>query len=640
MKVPLPLRLVFGLLCWLPSLAQAWQPGTYPEAPARMFSSGFTVDNQSRNDVLSFWHAVYQASEGYSTRMNWTGDYSGNNGTTSLEFVADVERRLNYFRAMCGVPADATVNTGSMVRIDDSDAYKPATSTLKSTAAQSAALMLIRNYNASTGTDPALSHNAPSNVIGWSAAAWNANAHGNFAFGTCGPDAITQYCMERLPANIATSSWNSLVGHRRWCLFPGSTDFATGDQPGTSAYKPPTNNLYVLQKLAELIEPQEQVFVAYPAPGFFPVNLNSPFWSVSRKGANFNSATVKMTDHNGASLPVTTVQKNNSYGDPAIIWSVGNAAGVSALASDTTFNVRISGIAGVGIPTSFNYSVTLVNPDQLTSNQQLVGPASIASNGSGNYTFTRPEGAEAMQIGMSIQNSTVWKEDAESTTVARVLDGTDGSYPLIATPSTYAGFGSVVGTKAFHLTFPTSYDLITRGVPQQSFVLDRDIIAKANAKLNFRFRRGYMTTTSTLNVEVSADGGVTWSVLGAPIIGRSNTNYDLTVTSVSSALTASTTPLRIRFRYFTNGGAIFTNEAAPMLPTGIFLDEITTRNCDWLEPKKLKDLSATATKFVFKQQSAGSTLVPGVKWQLRLRTQLGGRWFAWGPPKAVLITAP
>ena len=150
-----------------------------------MASSGFAVDNENRNDVIAFWHAVYQASEGYEERVGWTGNYSGTPGKTSAPFVNDVERRLNYFRAMCGVPADAQVNTGSKVLISpaDQNANKPASSTPKSVAAQQAALMLVRNFNPVSGANPAMTHNPPNSLVVWSPAAWNASAKGNISFG-------------------------------------------------------------------------------------------------------------------------------------------------------------------------------------------------------------------------------------------------------------------------------------------------------------------------------------------------------------------------------------------------------------------------------------------------------------------------
>ena len=174
-----------------PLAAMAWVPGIYPTAPQRMQSRGFAVENQSRNDVVAFWHAVYQASEGYEKRIAWTGNYTGNQGSVSRVFVDDVERRLNYFRAMCGVPADVRVNSGSTVAILPEDLFKPSPMTKKSEASQAAALMLARNYNSSNGTNPAIDHNPPSSLIGWSAAAWNANANGNLAFGLYGPGGIT-----------------------------------------------------------------------------------------------------------------------------------------------------------------------------------------------------------------------------------------------------------------------------------------------------------------------------------------------------------------------------------------------------------------------------------------------------------------
>ncbi len=635
------LPLIYWGIVGMPGSLGAWEPGKYPASPQRMATGGFSVNTNDRNDVIAFWHAIYQASEGYETRVNWTGNYTGNNGATSPAFVNDVQRRLNYFRAMCGLNSDSVVNSSATVVTTTSDTFQPDPSTLKSTACQNAALMLVRNYNAGTGVDLALTHDPAPNLIGWSASAWNASSHGNFAFGIYGPGAITEYMVEELSSSTTTSTWNSLVGHRRWCLFPGSTDFATGDQPGTTAYVPPTNVLYVIPKSSELLDTSAQGFVTYPSAGFFPADINSRYWSISRKGADFTFATVKMRDADGHNVPVINVQRNNSYGNPAIIWEACPAAAARSVTADTNFTVTISGVAGPGMPISYHYSVTLINPEQILSDQELTGPASFASDRNSTYSFTPPTGAEGLQVVAFRKNSSPWKEDAESPkTHAVVVHGTAINYSLIVKPSTFTGFGNVAGISAFHLTFPTSYDAIVRGVPEQVFELDRNVVANAHATINFEYRRGYMTRTSNLAVETSPDDGVTWNPLGDPIKGVSDTQYDLTVSSASLPLPESAGSVRIRFRYFTTGGSIYTQEAAPTFPTGIFLDEITTSHCDLLEQTKVNTLSPRATKFMFKSKTAGAALTPDTQWQLKLRTKLGGKWFSYGPGKAVTVTAP
>ncbi len=622
-----------------PSMASAWEPGVYPVAPARMQSSDFGVDNQNRNDVIAFWHAVYQASEGYENRVGWTGNYSGTPGSTSPEFVADVERRLNYFRAMCGIPANARLNTGSTVAINPEDRFKPSSTTLKSDAAQQFALMLIRNYDSSTGSDPAITHDPASSVTGWSAAGWNAAAHGNFAFGIYGPGAITEYLREALPTGSATSAWNMDVGHRRWCLFPPATNYATGDQPGSSAYRPPTNSLYVLPNAEELQSVTSPAFVSYPSAGFFPAPVNSPYWSLSRADADFSSATVTMTTADGTPLPVVSTRRQTGYGDPAIVWRVDDAAAKIYVFSDTTFQVHVAGIAGDGIPASYDYAVTLINPDRLTDNQSMTGPSAPVFDQWTSYTFVPPPGAEALQVAALLQNSTVWTENAEKPSKAKIIDDTTGGYSLMTKVTAFTGFSGVSGSRSFHLTFPTAYDLIGRGVPEQSFEIDRDIIANSKATLNFSFRRGYMTKTSNLVAEISSNDGLTWKIVGSPIKGVSNTAFDTKPSSVSISLPKSSIPIRVRFRYFTTGGSIYTHDAAPKSPTGIFIDEITTLRGDWLERKKLTTLPTDATEFVFNSQSAGATLATGAKWKLRLQTTLGGKSFN-GPVKALTIAAP
>jgi hypothetical protein len=592
--------------------------------------------------VIAFWHAVYQASEGYENRVGWTGNFSGNNGTTSSAFKEDVERRLNYFRAMCGVNANAGVNTNSTVFIDPNDAYKPSPSALKSTASQNAALMIARNYNSTNGANPALSHNPPSDLTGWSPSAWNAASKGSFAFGLYGPGAVTEYMIERISSANATSSWNTEVGHRRWNLYPSATDYASGDQPGSGVNRPPTNVFYVIQNPSEISQTPAAEFVAYPAAGFFPVNINSPYWSLSASGADFSSASVRMTDASGNEVPVSSVRRSNDYGDPAIIWEVGPAAATRSVVGDTTFNVFVSGIstranAGINFST-YNYSVTLINPDIITDDQSIFGADTISSSRSGIYSFNPPAGAEAVRITAFKKESKALRETAEKP--GRVIDGTAGNYPFRAKSSSFDGYARVAGKTSFHLTFPNSYDPIQRGVLDQSFELNQDIIARSKAKLTFRYRRGFMTKSSVLAVEISSDGGVSWKRLGSPIRGISDTQLKSTVSISTRSIPQSSTPIRIRFHYFRDGEAIYTHEAAPKSPTGIFIDEIKTKNCDRLSLKKATVLPNKESKFEFNSQTAGSTFTPGTQWQLRLQTQLGGKWFPYGPPKLISITAP
>ena len=629
-------RIAAALLTGFPAFCGAWTPGIYPVSPARMTSSGFAVANQNRNDVIAFWHAVYQASEGYEERVGWTGNYSGTPGKTSAAFVSDVERRLNYFRAMCGVPADAQVNTGSKVLISpgDQNSNKPASSTPKSVAAQQAALMLVRNFNPVSGANPAMTHNPSNSLVGWSPAAWNASSKGNISFGFYGPGAVTEYMLESPVIGAITSSWNLDVGHRRLCIFPPATDYATGDQPGKSAQQPPSNVLYVLQKPGEYSKGLTDKFVSYPSAGFFPAAINAEFWSLSRHNADFSAATVTMKTLGGTPVSVTNIKRGTGFGDPAIVWQVGAAAAKRYVDHDTTFTVRVSGISGVGVPGFYEYQVTLINPDQLTSDQAITGTSRPPANTSTSYSFHPPKGAESLLVASYKRSSMAWSENAETENKARILDDTSGNYDLMAAMDDFTGFDGVSGRKSFHLTFPTSYDLIALGVPEQSFELDRNIIPKEKAKLNFLFRRGFMTKASNLAVEISSDDGLTWNALATPITGVSESTFDNEVSKVSLSLPKSSNPVRIRFRYYTTGGLVYIQDAS--LATGIFIDDIRTTNCDWLDRKKQNRVPASKHKFVFNTSSAGAKLVKNEKWMLRLETKLGGKWFN-GPMKPLTI---
>jgi hypothetical protein len=101
------LVLVGCAVCAAP--AAAWSPGTAQAEAA----SGFVVDTADRRDVLAFYHTIYQASEGYAGRINWTGDVTtGVAGTTGEAFQIDVLRRVNFYRALVGVRAGVIFDAG------------------------------------------------------------------------------------------------------------------------------------------------------------------------------------------------------------------------------------------------------------------------------------------------------------------------------------------------------------------------------------------------------------------------------------------------------------------------------------------------------------------------------------------------
>jgi len=108
-----------------------WLPGpAHPDA-----ATGLEVDTARRNAVVSFWHHVYAASEGYEKRIGWTGGYSGcDAGSTARQFQDDVQRRVNFMRALAGLHGSVRVNDGATVVPDD--IYTPPATALRSVAAQ------------------------------------------------------------------------------------------------------------------------------------------------------------------------------------------------------------------------------------------------------------------------------------------------------------------------------------------------------------------------------------------------------------------------------------------------------------------------------------------------------------------------
>ena len=637
------MRGLLGLVGFLAaaSALEAWTPGTANPAP----TSGFSVDTSSRNDVASFWHGVYVPSDFYWERMGWTGNYSstatGAEGSNSAAFVDDVERRINFVRALCGVPSGISMNTSSTVLIETGDTHQPASSTTKRSAVQRSALVVALG-----ATSDAISHTPPSSLPGWTTAAWNGHNKSAMAKGFYGPGAVDVYFREDV---LGSSNWNIDVGHRRWLLSVPVTDMATGDTPGsfnpaTSQIVQPSNLIYVKPNPSEVSSDAAR-FVSYPGQGFFPVGLNTPYWSLSRGGANFASASVTMTDDSGASVPITVVSRKTGYAENAIVWSVPDSVRSSLAPVDRSYHLTVSGITGIA-ESSYSWSVTLFDPNRVEDSLGLSGPSTVVASAGANFTLPSVPGCDSINAGFFLRESATWTETAENGAELYVIDRSDPSYDLRAGVSqTAPGFPSnyyAQGSKAFRLTFPRAYDPRLNTIGDEVFEIDRQVIPGSSASVKFQFRRGYMAATTALACEQSADGGLTWQAVGSPLLGSSGGSAESGFSLVTLPLNQSSDPLHLRFRLYRTDplGGFYDHERYPTYATGVFIDELRVEGCDWLKPGGLIQGLPSGGSVNFASSTATLPIVMGQPWSLRARPVMGGHAFPWGPIKVVTPIGP
>src|SRR5881394_998069 len=228
----------------------------------------FTVNTARREEARNFFNTVYAASEGFS--IGWTGNLGTcTPGTTDAAFRNLVAIRINYYRAMAGIPANI--------------AFDP----IFNTKDQAAALIMSANNS--------LSHFPPTTWTCYSANGYEAAGKSNIALGNAGPDAVTAFIED-------SGSNNTVVGHRRWLLYPQTQLMGTGDVPDTGANY--AGNAIFVQD-GHYTDPRPSTrdnFVSWPPPGFVPYPVVFARWSISFPNASFLSATVTMST-NSVNIP-------------------------------------------------------------------------------------------------------------------------------------------------------------------------------------------------------------------------------------------------------------------------------------------------------------------------------------------------
>lgn len=512
-------------------------------------TGGFTVDITSRQQSRAFYNLVYQGTAYIDPA--WTGDIGTcTPGSTSTEFKERVLGRINYYRAMAGIPSNVTLRNDL------------------STKAQQMALMMSANNG--------ITHFPPASWTCYTADGADAADSSNLSLGHTGPDAVTGQMQDN-------GTHNTVAGHRRWILYPNTTQMGTGDVPAHNGH-PAANDLWVLpdSNNASPSRPATRdTYVAWPPPGYVPWQTVYPRWSFAYPGADFTGASVTMSK-NGTPMSVTQQAVANGYGENTLVWYPNGADPVSGpgtffqpTSGDDTYVVSVQGVVINGVQKDFQYQVTVFDPALAGSNEAhtgLSGPASLTVGGTGTYQIspvgfaTRHEGVQCTAL------AGPFAEGAEGAAPA-VVDHTSASYDLVTTAAPASG------SRSFHLAHPNG--------GQEWFELTGEFMPSASTQLTFQSRLGYATSNQVARVQVLSDG--LWQTVysQAGTGGSGETSYQTRTVSLSAY---AGKPVRLRFLYEHTGGAFYYQTTTGV---GWLIDDISLSQIDQLDNCATTDLGGS-----------------------------------------------
>ena len=647
----LPL-LAAGLCGWSDPAEAA--VGTWELVAGKMPAAGFVVDLQNRLEVLYFYNAVFAASEGAESRIGWTSSYGYCvAGQTAADFRTDVQRRVNYYRALCGLPADITFDAEPALNDPASGSPQVPANTSKQACAQAAA------YNNAFSNlffdDYEITHNpTPGTTECYSPMAWNGAANSNLTIGYFGPQAVDAYIAEDVAGD--TRSNNSNVGHRRLLLYSRARDMSTGDVPpgiyddGTSSYPvQPANALYVAGLLKPAATAPKQ-FVTWPPGGYIPFQHKPLRWSISYPGAVFpaTATAISMTGPGGTAIPVTILSANQStQGDNTLVFQP-QLPPVTGSA-DVSYQVTVSGITGPGVPAACTWQTTFFDPAALGVLLSITGPAQPSAAGA-DYGFNAIPFAATYQVLVNQATSAAsgYLENGDGGSPDITTEKT-GTYPILQGAATLTVDGKTStftprsGSKSFHLCFPLDQSEVDYQPHHQSFLLGPEFIPSAASTISFNEYFRWLFTVNRLSLEITTDGGSLWTeIYGRNGASTYSVNGSYTSTEWDSSWKArsvslagwSGQPVRLRF-ILRHGNLSFDG---PDINHGCFIDDISLTHVSRLGPAKTSTVAVPA--FRLDSQTAGTPLIPGASYTLRVRPRIGARFLGYSTPLSVVAKPP
>lgn len=292
---------------------------------------GSPFNIHEKASVISLYNSAYKAAP--ASPMGWTGNLSTcDAGSTSQAYRDSLQRLVNFFRTMAGVPANITF----------SDEYNA--------KAQQAALMMSANGE--------LNHFPPATWLCYSADGYAAAGSSNLSL-WWGMDPDYHGIKGQMEDD---DPYNQAVGHRRWILCPATKVMGTGDVPQSGDYMA-ANALWVLDGSWQ--DPRPAVrddFVAWPPSGYVPSTLVYRRWSFMFRDADFDAAAVSVR-FRGRTLPVQMETQTTGICENALVWVPEIPWDSLDPAQDNVFTVQILGVLIDGETRDFTYDVSVFLSD-------------------------------------------------------------------------------------------------------------------------------------------------------------------------------------------------------------------------------------------------------------------------------------
>ena len=307
----------------------------YTDFDSERVTPMFVVDTSKRQSVADFYHAEFVTD---TIDLNWSGNLDTcDPGQTTPELKAAMLKRINFYRAMAGLPTVVLSDTFSE-------------------RAQTTALMMARNNM--------LSHSPGTDWLCYTDVGATTAKRSNLYYSNSGKSLV--HAIDTYMADPYVPS----IGHRRLLLHPPTQAMGTGDVlvAESNAH---FNALYV-QDLSILSLPKPSIrngFVAWPPAGYVPYDVIYPYWSFAIAGADLLSAKVQMLK-DGMPITVTQQAVTTRQADNAIVWvpeglNPDNRAfrwPQPTPGQEPVYTVIIDGVLLNGAERRFSYTVTVIDP--------------------------------------------------------------------------------------------------------------------------------------------------------------------------------------------------------------------------------------------------------------------------------------